>query len=172
MSLDDGLGYEHTQSHAALVESSALVALVEALKDEGEILGRNTLSLVVDLDQSLTASARLSRRPGKAHAKLPSLGGELDGIIADIVQDLMDGVLIRQDEHIVLLACTLHVQSLLVDLLLEGDEDHATHLAHVEGLHIELAVSCLEAGHVQEGGDETGQAAHLLGDHLEIMLSP
>ena len=69
VSLDDGLGYEHTQTHTALIQAAALVALIEALKDEGEILRGDTLSLVVDLDHRLTVSSRLSGRPGKAQAQ-------------------------------------------------------------------------------------------------------
>ena len=99
VSFDDGLGNKHAKSHSALVQATALVALIETFKYEGNVLGGNALAFVVYRDGGLAAATMLCQIPGKAHAELSTGGRELHGVIANVIQDLMDGVSVRQDEH-------------------------------------------------------------------------
>ena len=89
MSVNNGLGNEHTKSNAALIQSAALITLVEAFKDKGHIRRRNTDTLVEYADQDLFVLGVTQRQ-----RKLAAFTREFYRIITDIIQDLIDRIAI------------------------------------------------------------------------------
>lgn len=148
MGVDDGLGDVHSQSDAGFVHAATLVALVETVEDVGQILGSDPLPFVVDRNIDLLVLL------GDADGVFPAIPGEFHAVIADVVEDLMDGVPIADDLHVFLVALEADVQLLALDPALEGDQDLPCHFADVEDLHIEFPLSRFDPGNVQQGGNQ------------------
>ena len=109
--VNDSFGYEKPQTYTRFVKSSALIAFVKSLKYERKVLLHDALTLVVN------AYANLSVARNDAYSVNAPVAGELHGVVAEIVEKLIDGVLVRHDRQILLLAVELDLQPLFLDPL-------------------------------------------------------
>ena len=134
---------------------------MEAVEDVGQLLGRDGLALVADGDVGLAPLG------GDLQGEQALGGGELHGVVQQVVAHLGDGVRVAPDHHRAVGEVGLDVQVLLGDLGLQAHQHPQEDLLHVELLLGGHPLRGLEPGELQHPADQTGQAAGLRGDDLE-----
>ena len=132
------------KSNACFVKPAASVALVKSIEDEGEIRFGNTLSLVVDRNEGLLVLV------DQRDAVFASLKGEFHRVVADVIENLINGIAIGVNQHLIFFAVEFHIQLFLIDLLLKGDQNETSHFGNIEDRLIELAVACLNARDIKQ----------------------
>ena len=70
--------------------------------------------------------------------------------MAKVVEHLVDRVVIRIDEHTLLIAQEFDIQSLLLQRLLKGNQNDPSHLTNIKRTHRKFAISRLNAGQIQK----------------------
>ena len=152
------------QAVAVLILAAGFVGLVEALKEERDLLGRDGRAVIADGDHYLL---------------LPRLQAEIEGgirlgkfcrIFQQIINNLRNEVTLACDQHGVLGDLRLHIEAAVIDLLLHTQQRQTHTLADIEALLLQLLA--LQLGDVQHTAHKAAEAAGFIGDNAKIMLLP
>ena len=128
---------------------------MEAVKDQGELVGRDGVPVVADRDIGL------ARPGGHCDAESALLIGELDGVVQQIIAHLGDGVRIAPDLDRIIRKLGVHIQMLAVDLGLQAHQHPEHDLGDVELFLGGDILGGLEPGEVQHLPHQPGQALGL-----------
>ena len=164
MVVQNGLDDIQPQPHALPVLAAGVIGLVEAVKDQRQLLRRDGLTHIAHRDVGLSPFGR------HADAQGLSLGGELDGVIQQIVAHLRDSVRIPPHLDGLLGELGIHVQMAGIDLALQAHQHPQHDLADVKLLLGGHVLGRLKAAQVQHPAHQAGQPPGLGGDGLESGL--
>src|SRR5690349_3597113 len=86
-----------------------------------------------------------------------SLGGELDGVVENILKDALDLGAITNNRQLLIAAMYVHLQTLLTDRLFMAFESLADDVARIESLQGRVRVTGVERSHPQHVVDQLEQ---------------
>ena len=151
------------QAAAAGIHAAGTILFVEALKHKRQGFGGDACASVLDTDLH-HAAMLLGGKADNAACR-----GELDGVVYDVVHDLMHKIRVGAD-HQRRAAKALDVDLAILDALLVR-EDHIGHgLPQVVVFCVDGHLAGFQLGDVQHVLHQAGQAAGLLGDDGQVTL--
>ena len=141
---------------------------MESVEDQWQLLRRDGLAVVAHGYIGLAAALP------DGQTQVAALGAELHRVVQQIVNDLGDIVLIGHGVYRVLREVHVHIQVLVVDLLLEGDEHLSCTLGQIEVelLFLGDALLLLQLGDIQHTAHQSAQAFGFVRHNLQIMPPP
>ena len=109
--LQNGLDDVEPEAHAVLILAAGLVTLVEALKEQRDLLGGDGVALVAHGDDGPAVRHRETEVERRARA------GELRRVLQQVVDDLRDEIVVAEHGDWLVGDVGLHVQPAVGDLL-------------------------------------------------------
>ena len=165
MGFHNGFGNIKSEPQAGFVQSTAFIAFIESVKNERKILFGNARAFVVNRNGYFVLFRFRNADPqNTARARI------FNGIVAEIVENLIDCVVVGVRGHSIFFAIKLHPQTFLLDWLLEGKKNLSAHLANVKPAHYKIALAGLNAGDIQQRGNQAGKPPDFGLDNAEIVI--
>ena len=152
-----------SQAAAAGVHAAGAILLVEPLKHKGQGLRRNARAGILNTHLHHVAVALGGKADGAARR------GELDGIVYDVIHDLMHKIRVGIDRQRVA-AQPLYVDFAVLNALLVGQHHVGDSFPQIVSLGVDRHLARLELGDVQHILHQPCQAACLLRDDPQVML--
>ena len=162
MLVQNGFDDVKPETHAVLILIAGLVAFVEALKQQRDLLRRNGVALVADRDE------RLAVGNGETEVERGAGTGKFRRVFQKIVNDLRDEVVVAHDGDARVRNVRLHVKPAVRDLLFQRDQHAAHAFAHVK--RRALHVARLELRDLKHTAHQTRKAARLVRDDAKVRL--